>query len=79
MVIKLSDGANQTFPQVRFSESVEIIKLPVGLLYIVSREADDLKRAVQAAELTFADWYNSRFVLETVIEIARELSVSVTL
>ena len=69
---------DRTALQVCFAEGTEIINLPLGLRYIVAREANVLKREVEACELTDAEWFNSQFVRKTLTEITRELSVSLS-
>ena len=66
----------RTIPQVRFASGIEIIKLPLGLRYILAREANVLKRAMQACELIYAEWYHNQLETPTLTEIPRALSVS---
>ena len=46
----------RTVPQIGFAEDTEIINLPLGLRYIVAREAVILGQEVQACERTYAEW-----------------------
>ena len=64
----------RTIPQIRFAAGIEPVKLPVGLRHIVAVEATNLKTEVDAAGLTYAEWYQSRFVDRTLAEVAQELN-----
>ena len=62
----------RTIPQILFATGIEPVKLPVGLRHIVSAEATNLKDEVDAASITYAQWYQARFVDRTLAEVARE-------
>ena len=61
----------RTIPQIRFAEATEIIKLPLGLRYIVAREAVVLGQAVQACERINAEWYHVQFATVELPETVR--------
>ena len=57
-----------TIPQINFATGIE----PVGIRHIVANEATNLKDEVDAASITYAHWYQARFVDRTLAEVARE-------
>ena len=63
----------RTIPQINFATGIEPVKLPVGLRHIVAAEATNLKDEVNAASITYAQWYQTRFVDRTLADVAREL------
>ena len=63
----------RTIPQISFATGIEPVKLPVGLRHIVAAEATNLKDEVDAASITYAQWYRTRFVDRTLADVAREL------
>ena len=64
----------RTIPQIRFAAGIEPVKLPVGMRHVVAVEATNLKTEVDTAGLTYAEWYQSRFVDRTLAEVAQELN-----
>ena len=52
----------RTIPQIHFATGIEPVKLPVGIRHIVANEATNLKNEVDAASITYAHWYQTRFV-----------------
>ena len=62
----------RTIPQIHFATGIEPVKLPVGLRHIVAAEATNLKAEVDAASITYSQWYQARFVDRTLAEVARE-------
>ena len=62
----------RTFPQIHFATGIEPVKLPVGIRHILANEATNLKNEVDAASITYAHWYQTRFVNRTLAEVARE-------
>ena len=62
----------RTTPQIHFAKGIEPVKLPVGIRHIVANEATNLKHEVDAASITYAHWYQARFVDRTLAEVARE-------
>ena len=64
----------RTIPQIRFAAGIEPVKLPVGMRYVVAIEATNLKAEVDAAGITYAEWYQPRFVDRTLAEVAQELN-----
>ena len=62
----------RTIPQIHFATGIEPVKLPVGIRHIVANEATNLKNEVDAASITYAHWYQTRFVNRTLAEVARE-------
>ena len=62
----------RTIPQIHFATGIEPVKLPVGIRHIVANEATNLKDEVDAASITYAHWYQTRFVDRTLAEVARE-------
>ena len=64
----------RTIPQIHFATGIEPVKLSVGLRCIVAIEATNLKAEVDAAAITYAYWYQTRFATRTLAEVARELS-----
>ena len=46
----------RTFPQVQLATGSEIIMIQLGLRYIAAKEAIAQVQAVQARELTYAQW-----------------------
>ena len=63
----------RTILQISFATGIEPVKLPVGLRHIVAAEATNLKDEVDAASITYAHWYRTRFVDRTLADVAREL------
>ena len=63
----------RTIPQISFATGIEPVKLPVGLRHILAAEATNLKDEVDAASITYAQWYQTRFVDRTLADVAREL------
>ena len=64
----------RTILQIHFAS--EPVKLSVGLRCIVAMEATNLKAEVDAAAITYARWYQTRFVNRTLAEVAQELDCS---
>ena len=62
----------RTIPQIHFATGIEPVKLPVGIRHIVANEATNLKNEVDAASITYAHWYQTRFVNRFLAEVARE-------
>ena len=62
----------RTIPQIHFATGIEPVKLPVGVRHIVGTEATNLKDEVDATSITYAQWYQARFVDRTLAEVARE-------
>ena len=62
----------RTIPQILFAAGSETVKLPVGLRHIVGTEATNLKDEVDAACITYTQWYQARFVDRTLAEVVRE-------
>ena len=62
----------RTIPQIHFATGIEPVQLPVGIRHIVANEATNLKDEVDAASITYAHWYQARFVDRTLAEVARE-------
>ena len=52
----------RTIPQIHFATGIEPVKLPVGLRHIVATEATNPKDEVDAASITYAQWYQAGFV-----------------
>ena len=52
----------RTIPQIHFATGIEPVKLPVGIRHIVANEATNLNNEVDAASITYAHWYQARFV-----------------
>ena len=63
----------RTIPQIHFAAGIEPAKLPVGVRCIVAAEATNLKSTVDAAALTYAQWYQTRFIDRTLADGAQEL------
>ena len=49
----------RTIPQISFATGIETVKLPVSLRHIVPAEATNLKNEVDAASITYAQWYQT--------------------
>ena len=65
----------RTIPQNHFASGVDPIKLAVGLRLVLATESTNLKAGVDAATITYAHWYQTRFVDRTLADVARELSL----
>ena len=63
----------RTIPQTHFAAGIEPVKLSVGLRHIVAAEATNLNIEVDAASMTYAQWYQTKFINRTLAEVAREL------
>ena len=66
-------SVERTTPQISFATEIEPVKLPVGLRHIVAAEATNLKDKVDAASITYTQWYQTRFVDRTLADVARDL------
>ena len=53
----------RTILQIHFATGIEPVKLPVGLRHIVAAEATNLKDEVDAASITYAQWFAAGFSL----------------
>ena len=65
----------RTIPQIRFTTNIEPIKIPVGLRNFVAREAVTLKAELDAGDITYVYWYQSRMVNRAMAERSRKLSL----
>ena len=68
-------AVESTIPQIRFAPGAELVKLPVGLCNIIATESTNLKAEVDAGAITYAHWYQVRFIDRTMSDVACELKL----